>query len=225
MRSLVRLVVLLASLGGVATAAPIFDNGAPQLDPGGQGFFSDAAPDLFAPGFPQFIAEDFSLTDPALVARMTFYGAFFPGNVPDASFGINFYSDLGGNPDALIAARSVTPTATALPGTISGVQGYRFDATFAPVSLDANTTYWVSVFNTNPADLASDFVWAFTTTPVVNAAFSVDLNLWFPLPPAPSGLTFRESAFQLAVIPEPSSMSLMGLGLILAARRLRRRAS
>ncbi len=184
------------------------------------------------PGTPQFIADNFGVVAPLDINTITFWGVYSDSigtpvpPIADA-FTLYFYGDAGGKPGAVVASEAFTATRvnTGIKDVFGGgtimLDTYRYDATFAPVSLGGGS-YWLSVVNGGGSN-ADYWIWA---TFSASGGFAVSLNspTTGPWTNSPLG----DLAFQLgfSAVPEPSSLGLTatGIGLLVATarRRLRR---
>jgi hypothetical protein len=186
-----------------APAAIIFDNTAAMTgnDPSlGLGFNGN----IFA------VANDFSFTANQTVRSVSL---FFYSFAPDWNTTIEyqFLSSGAFAPDAPLANGSGSVSSylvTALPASVQA--GIRVDFNVAPVSFNANTTYWFA-FRVTSAAIAGQTSWI---APVggSNSASSLSGNF--------SNWTLQgvDPIFQLrdtsVVVPEPGSFGLLALALV-----------
>lgn len=160
-------------------------------------------------------ADNFVLTADTVVTDLYWWGEHRSGG---NDFVFTFYADAAGSPGA--ALQTTTGTVSITPLILPGPEYFYSSALAVPFSATAGTTYWLSIFNQAP-----DAVWAWQIgTPFVAAGSRIrqlSSPTWQP--------TF-DVAFQLegdvagsSAVPEPATLSLLGLGLAgMVARRRKR---
>ncbi len=198
-----------------ATADVIYDNGVPDLT---QAWASDFDGNFSSSYFEQ--ADDFQLQPgQTTITDVHWWGVYSPGNTPGADdFTIRIFEDNGGVPNLAPTheltnlAVSRADTGADLPNPLD-VYAYSVDVT--PITLSANTTYWISILNDTTSDIDDDWYWAQSNVNGNRETRNSDGQVW--------SLGNGELAFYLTVIPEPASMTLLGLGVAGLAIRMRRR--
>jgi len=170
---------------------------------------------------PQQVAEDFQLQQDAAVADFHWWGV--QGNSLPNDFRLTFYNDTGSGapqvaPFATVDIGDVSGTDTGLDSNL-GTSILKYDAVFAPLSLSAGTTYWLSITNQISATDANDG-WYWITSVEGDSSFYFDNG---------SGWTFTNftpgMAFQVTGVPAPASAALFGIGLAALGVARRRRLS
>jgi PEP-CTERM motif len=208
----------------------VFDGGGPDL---GGTYYSDANNGLITASAEQFVLSAGAST----LGGAAWWGGCSPGpDCPAASFVIGFFEDASGQPGSPIQIYSVgdaSQTATGnligvVPGQSDGFTEYQYTATFADLALSPGVSYWFAIQNSTP-----DGTWGWETTGAGGGDGHAYLipPLWggppFDGPPfngyLPADLAFNLTApDETAPVPEPATLSLVGLGLLAGARRIRR---
>ncbi len=182
---------------------------------------SDARPPVLG-----FQADDFELSQSASITSISWRGTYFPGSSPTTpdDFTIAFHADNGGVPQtAAFAARSVgsavnrTDTGFDLFGSFDV---YAYTATIAPLLLDADTVYWVSIYNNLAADPDDSWYWIRRSNGSEDAGARAEQRT--SLTGAFAATTFQFD-FQLSgtpvEVPAPGTLALALLALGAMARR------
>ena len=224
-RVILRLTLLVWGLVGAssqALATPIYDNGPPDLL---NGLFSDTVNGV---GFQ--MADDFRFDTVGYeVTNIHWFGGYAFGNSPASpdDFTVRIYGDAAGVPDASdfievfsgVAMR--TDTGDDDPFDLD-IYEYRVD--IDPLMLDADTTYWMSVFNDAVPNGGDPWFWATSdaSSGTGNAAFTDgDGNAWL-LEHRDWELAFGLGGDDLPTIPEPSAALVFGIGCLVVGGKVRR---
>lgn len=214
MKRLILLVAVLLCFVPLGFAGNIvYDNGAPNLQNGNE--------------MTAWIqAEDFMLGTNTLITDVHFWTieqTALGGYAGSIWYGI--YLDAGGAPnlgnplvEGFLAGANLTRTST---GRVAlGYDEYYYSFDIVPFMAQASVTYWIGLHNGPIGNDARAEVYWETTDPNGTVTGNEDF-----LPPAGNGWAnnFQEHAFQLTSIPEPSSLLLMGSGVLGLAGLLRRK--
>jgi hypothetical protein len=139
--------------------------------------------------------------------------AFIENGTPASTLSGGIYSDVGGNPGALLAA--FTPVAV----PIGQVPTETMITTAAPYTLAAGTSYW---FVLDGPDFANDLLWASLSPNAAPTAMG-DITFDGYRFSSNGGTSWGSSSIYNGVtinaIPEPTALSLLAVLGLLAARR------
>ena len=203
-----------------AASVTIYDNGGPS----NLNIPSDLDDLGNIPGIelPIILCDDFALVVPSLLQDVHWWGTYLAGvpvGLPDDDFRLELFADIGGAPSLSPffslnlgdVGRTDTGTTDIMGNTI-----FAYSADLAtPVSLEADTTYYISIANNTNASL-STWLWAATNEtdrPGYNLRIGDGLP-WMDMA-VPPNLAFNLTGTPdtPTTIPEPATLSLFGLCL------------
>jgi hypothetical protein len=191
--------------------------------PRGVGFsMSDADPAVAWGNQPQYVADDFVLTSPTQVSMFRWWGLYMSGNPmvpvtgttpPSSNFSIRVLNDASGSVGSGLASYANLGNCDRTLVTLSGTGGsfqlyeYRYSP-ISPLSLNANTKYWISLFD-NTAGFPNDIFFAIAKSEVNDwmATRAVGgQSGWFAITAPNPGPAFE-------LVPEPSTYAMALAGL------------
>jgi hypothetical protein len=166
------------------------------------------------------VYDNFSVGSDSVMTDVHFTGEFF--NPPDhgdiTAFTVQIYSDAAGQPGSLLYSASVNGNGgEAFLGTFGGFPTYTYDIEGLNFNLSAGTTYWLSVY----PDLGFPPQWGWSSG---TGGDGISYQDFF----GARSLLANDMAFDITghsqtTTPEPSSMMLLGAGLLGLGRLIRRK--
>lgn len=183
----------------------IYDNGSPS--PIASNYYSDLEDTIKA-------ADDFILpSDSNVITGLQWWGLYASG-VFDDQFRVRIYADDGGRPNQF------DPFIDVFLGEVlreySGIDErgnviYRYLADLpSPITLPADTTYWLSLVNRAEINSSGGWRWQRSSTSGMHAR----QIQWNPWATSENGtLAFQLTGLRSIPAPEPATVTLFGLGL------------
>ena len=197
----------------------IYDNGVPDLATAWASDFD----------LPSQMADDFVLQPGANTITDVHWWGLYASNIDPwpllDTFTLRFYEDAGGGP-AVVPFYDVPigPVVRTNGGReIVGYTLYEYGVQIPELTLNAGTTYYLSIVN-NTQGLADDWFWAQSAGTGADWHRVSDGASWTPLSTELAFNLTGPSSNVRGVVPEPASLTLLGIGIAgLALRRNRKR--
>lgn len=207
-------VIVAAILGMPAFADVIFDNGVPVGSPDGTSHWLSDRDGNAAVDYAEQ-ADDFVLADGIdTIVDFHWWGVYANRNTPSPdAFTIRIFEDNGGTPEVTPIVEFATGDAVrSIYGLDDiGLTIYQYDLVVHPIVLNSGQTYWLSIVNDTSNDIDDDWYWSQSANSGNSVTRLADGGEWDARAPV-------EFAFYLtgpsAVVPEPASIGLLGLGLL-----------
>lgn len=179
--------------------------------------------------FTQFIANDFILSaGQNTITDVHWTGAYDSGNTPPAldDFTIQIFADNAGAPNvSALHSLSVGHVDRIDTGNnnSSGLDVYSYSANISAITLTANTTFWLSIFN-DTSGVSDIWGWGGRYSSGLLAGFRTDqVSPWSTFGGEVDFQLTDDGVTPSSPVTEPSTLLLMGLGLAGLAYSRRRK--
>jgi hypothetical protein len=127
-----------------------------------------------------------------------------------SSFTVSLLSDISGTPGPLLDT-----LATITDGSLTGSPSViNIDFSSTPISLDASTRYWIQLGQTPGGEVGTSALWAWSydiSGPGVTGEFFANIAGVFPNSDGPYQMQINGAG---ATVPEPTTIALLGVGLL-----------
>src|SRR6185437_14075486 len=196
---------------GSASAAIIYDNGGPNQT---NLYFGDSSY-VYTEA-----AENFTLAAGAnTIGDVHWWGGCAYSTCPTGAFTLNFYNNASGLPSSLISSYNVGSAHQTLTGNAISlvlIPEYSYSANIPALTLAAGTPYWLGISDS----ATTDVTWGWETTSTVHdsahAQFCNDPDTcasgggWES---EPNDVAFNLTSREVSAVPEPGTLTLLGMGL------------